>query len=76
MPLEMMVLRVLRADMDHLRSGIGLLVVVGHRDRIELADAVVAVQHAGRIFPGDRRAGLHLGPGNLRCARRGRRRAW
>ncbi len=65
MPFETIVLFVSLADMDHLGAGIGLLAVVGHRDRIELADAVVAMQHAGRILPGDRRAGLHLRPGDL-----------
>src|SRR5207244_5178251 len=45
-------------DMDHLRAGVGLLAVVGDRDRIEFANRVVAFKKAARIFPGDRRAGL------------------
>jgi hypothetical protein len=55
-------------EVDHLGAGVGLLFVVGQRHRVELADRVVAEQHAGRILPGDRRAGLDLGPGNLRIA--------
>ncbi len=60
-------LRVL-ADVDHLGAGVGLLVVVGQRDRVELADRVVALQDAAGVLPGDRRAGLDLGPGDLRVA--------
>src|SRR4051812_18786899 len=54
------------AEMDHLGAGIDLLVTVRDRDRIELAARIVAAQDAARIFPGDRRAGFDLGPGNLR----------
>jgi hypothetical protein len=54
------------ADVDHLGAGVGLLVIVGQRHRVELAHRVVAQQDAARVFPGDRRAGLHLRPGNLR----------
>src|SRR3546814_4811920 len=53
------------AQMDHLGAGVGLLRVVGERDRIELADRIVAHQHARGILPGDCRAGFDLGPGNL-----------
>src|SRR3546814_788573 len=53
------------ADVDHLGAGVGLLAVVGERDRVELAGRVVAQQHAARVFPGDRRTGLDLGPGDL-----------
>src|SRR5690606_10335881 len=56
------------AEMDHLGAGVDLLVAVRHGDRVELALAVVTAQDAARIFPGDRRAGLDLGPGNLRAA--------
>ena len=52
--------------MDHLGAGIGLLRVVGDGDGIEFADGIVALQDAGRILPGDRRAGLDLGPADLR----------
>ena len=51
--------------MDHLGAGVGLLVIVGDRDRIKFADAVVAVEHAARIFPGDCRAGFDLRPRHL-----------
>jgi hypothetical protein len=53
------------ADVDHLRAGVGLLHVVGQRDGIEFADAVVALQDDAGIFPGDGGAGLDLGPGNF-----------
>src|SRR5215469_14495433 len=53
------------ADMDHFGPGIGLLAVVGDRHRIKLADRVVAFEHTARVFPGDRRAGLDLRPGNF-----------
>jgi hypothetical protein len=41
------------ADMDHLGAGVGLLVIGGDRNRVELAHAAFADQHAGGIFPGD-----------------------
>src|ERR1041385_3553850 len=34
--------------------------------RVEPPDRIVALENAPGILPGDRRAGLHLGPGNLR----------
>src|SRR5271167_2386684 len=46
------------AQMDHLGSGIDLLVAVRDRDRVELAARVVAAQDAAWVFPGDGRAGL------------------
>src|SRR5207248_3841368 len=53
------------ADVDHFRAGVGLLPVVGHGHGIELADRVVALEDTAGILPGDRGAGLHLGPGDL-----------
>ncbi len=53
------------AKVDHLGAGVGLLVVVGDGDGIELALRLVAAQDAGRVFPGDGRAGLDLGPHHL-----------
>src|SRR5919198_1384473 len=50
---------------NHLRTGIGLLIVVSQRHRVELAYRVVALQNAARIFPGDGRACLHLRPRNF-----------
>jgi hypothetical protein len=38
------------AVVDHLGAGIGLLVIVGHRDRIKFADAVFAVEHAAEGY--------------------------
>src|SRR5690348_3128259 len=54
------------ADVDHLGAGIGLLEMVGQRHRMELADRTVTAQHATRIFPGNRRTGLDLRPGDPR----------
>ena len=51
--------------MDHLGAGIGLLVIVGHRDRVKFADAVFAVQYAAWIFPCHRAAGFNLSPAHL-----------
>src|SRR5204863_10172370 len=51
---------------DHLRAGVGLLALVRHRHRVELADGVVALEDAAGILPGDRRAGLDLRPRDLR----------
>src|SRR6202042_1418937 len=56
------------AEMDHLGAGIDLLAAVGDRDGIELAAGIVAPQDAARVLPGDRRAGLHLGPRDLGVA--------
>ncbi len=53
------------ADVDHLGAGVGLLHAVDHRHRVELADAVVALQDHRGILPGDRRAGLDLRPRDL-----------
>src|SRR3954471_18883991 len=54
------------ADVDHLGAGVGLLVPLGQSDRVELADRVVSLEDHARVLPGDRRAGLHLRPGDLR----------
>src|SRR2546428_2070227 len=53
-------------DMQHLRAGVGLLVVVHDRDGVELALGVVALEDAARIFPRDRGARLDLRPRDLR----------
>ena len=39
-----------------------LLVVVGEGHGVELADAVVALEHHAGVLPGDRAARLHLSP--------------
>src|SRR3984893_18636742 len=54
------------AKMDHLGPAIDLLVAVRNRNRVELAARIIATQDAARIFPGDRRSRLDLGPRNLR----------
>src|SRR6267142_5734965 len=53
------------AEMQHLGAGIDLLVAVRNRDRVKLAARIVAAQDAAWIFPGDRRPGFDLGPGDL-----------
>src|SRR5688500_7627503 len=54
------------AEMNHLRAGVGLLPVVRRGNGVELADRAVSLKDAARILPGNRRAGLDLGPGDLR----------
>src|SRR5438552_6793728 len=54
------------ADVDHLCAGIGLLIIVGYRNGVERAGRVISHQNAAGIFPGDRRSGFDLRPGNLR----------
>ena len=76
MPFDRIVLRRVATDVDHLRAGVGLLVVGGDRHRVELADRVVALEDHARVLPGDRRAGLDLGPGDLRPGARRSGRAW
>src|SRR5690606_2553407 len=53
------------ADVDHLGAGVGLLTMVAQCHGVERADRIVAKQHAGRVVPGDRRAGFHLRPGDF-----------
>src|SRR5699024_3064070 len=53
------------ADVHHLGTGVGLLVMMGQRDRVELADGTIADKYAAGVLPGDRRAGLDLCPADL-----------
>ena len=53
------------AQVNHLRTGIRLLVVVCHSYGIEFGCRVVTCQDAGRIFPGNCRTGFHLCPGQF-----------
>src|SRR5690606_34717894 len=53
------------AQMQHLGAAIDLLIAVGNGDGIEFTARAVATQDAGRVFPGDGRAGFDLGPGDL-----------
>src|SRR5690606_20482177 len=55
------------SDVDHLGTGVGLLVVMGQRHRMELADRIIATQDATGILPGDCRPGFDLGPDDLRA---------
>ena len=41
------------AIVDHLRAGIGLLIIIGDGDRIKFSHAVIAIEDAAWIFPGD-----------------------
>src|SRR6266705_1124277 len=52
-------------DVDHLGARVRLLAVVGHGHRVELTDRVVPLEYAARVFPRDRGARFHLGPGDL-----------
>src|SRR5690606_12839958 len=54
------------AEMDHLGAAVDLLIAVRNGDRVEFAVRLVAAQDAARIFPGYRRTGLDLRPGNFR----------
>ena len=51
---------------NHLGTGIGLLIVVGNSHTVELCHRVVATQDTGRILPGNRRTRLYLSPAQLR----------
>ena len=55
------------AQVNHLGARVGLLVVVGHGDGIELADRVVAHQHTAWVFPCDGRSCLDLCPRDFRA---------
>ena len=50
------------ADMDHLRAGISLLVVIGERYRVELRRGVVSAKDTRRVFPCDRGSVEDLSP--------------
>jgi hypothetical protein len=50
------------AEVDHLGAAVDLLLSVRDGNRIELATRTVAAKDAGRVFPGNGRARLHLGP--------------
>ena len=56
------------AEMDHLGAGVRLLVVVGDCDGVEFTAGIIAAQDTTGVFPGNRRAGFDLRPGNLRAA--------
>ena len=51
---------------NHLGTGISLLIVVGNSYAVELSYRVVATQDAGRILPCNSRTGLYLSPAQLR----------
>ena len=51
---------------NHLGTGISLLIVVGNSHTVELSHRVVTTQDAGRILPGNRRTRLYLSPTQLR----------
>ena len=53
------------AQVNHFGARVGLLVVVGHGNGVELAHGVVAQKHAARVFPSDGRTRLDLRPRNL-----------
>src|SRR5689334_4768857 len=51
------------AQMQHLGAGVHLLASVGDGNGIKLTSRVIAAENTAWIFPGNRRAGLDLGPG-------------
>src|ERR1700722_16524788 len=51
--------------MDHLGAAVDLLAPIRDRDRIKLASRGLPAEDATRVFPGDRRTGLDLRPGDL-----------
>ena len=51
--------------MNHLRTGVCLLPLLGEGDRVELANRVVPQQNAARVLPGDGGAGFNLCPRDL-----------
>ena len=53
------------ADVNHFGSGIGLLPIIGYGNGIKLADGIVPLQNARRIFPSDGGTGFNLSPGNF-----------
>ena len=54
------------AEMEHFRSGVGLLAVAGDGYGVELADGTFSGEDTRRVFPGYGRTGLDLGPGEFR----------
>jgi hypothetical protein len=61
-PFETIVLFVFFPNVNHFGAGVGLLMVVGKRNRIKFAHRVVAHQHTTWVFPGNGRAGFNLCP--------------
>src|SRR5205814_678349 len=55
-------------DMDHLRAGVRLLIIVRQGHRVKFAGRVIALENYARIFPSDSRTGFHLSPRDLRVA--------
>ena len=54
------------ADMNHFRSRVGLLVVVGDGYRVEFGGRVVTAQDTTRVFPRDGGACFYLRPAEVR----------
>ena len=53
------------SEMNHLCTGICLLVIIGYRHAVKLCRGVIARKDTGRIFPGNGRTGFHLRPGQF-----------
>src|SRR5574344_797585 len=49
-------------EMNHLRTGIGLLIIVCYGNRVEFGRRIVAGKNTGWIFPSDSRTGFDLRP--------------
>ncbi len=53
-------------DMNHLGTGIRLLIIIGNGNRIKFTDRTVSFQNSTGIFPGNRRSRFNLGPNQFR----------
>ena len=51
--------------MNHLRTGVRLLLIVRDSNRVELTNRIVSLEYTTRVLPCDRRSGLNLRPRNL-----------
>ena len=53
------------SKVDHLRTGVGLLVIVGDGHRVKLAYRIITGQNTAWVFPGNSGTSLHLCPRDL-----------
>ena len=52
-------------QMNHLGSGVCLLIITGQCHRIKLAHRIITLEHTAWVFPCNSTAGLNLSPGYL-----------
>ena len=53
-------------EVDHFGPGVSLLTIIRYCDRVKLSNAIIALQNAAWVFPGNRRACLNLSPAYFR----------